>query len=433
MSYTERKKRFLLVDCNNFFVSCERVFNPSLLGKPVVVLSSNDGCIIARSNESKALGIPMGGALHEWQDVIRKHKVIIYSSNFALYSDMSTRVMQVLTEHAADIEIYSVDEAFLHLVDIGIKDPAYYAKTARMLKEKVRQYTGIPVTFGIGPTKTLAKIATKFAKKHAIYQGVLDITDLPELMLDDVLAKTPVADVWGVGRRYTILLQRHRIMTARDLKYAPDAWIRKNMTINGLRTVHELRGIPCFALDLMPENKKSITASRSFGKRMTEKQFLHEAVALHASSAARQLRDQNSKAVGIAAFVVYMHYHDDQRHFDSRYVELEHASSYTPDLISAAKKCIDQLYMPGRFYKKAGVIISDIVPADSVQLPWFSKVPDFAKQDSAMQALDTINRRWGNGTLEYAATGVEQPWRVKSQQRSPLFTTSWHELLKIKI
>lgn len=425
-------KRFLLIDCNNFFVSCERLFNPVLIGKPVIVLSSNDGCIIARSNEAKALGISMGGPAFEWQEVIKKHNVIVYSSNFSLYSDISLRIMQILAEQAADLEVYSVDEAFLHLVDVGVTSPSYYADTARMILYTIKKYTGIPVTIGIGPTKTLAKVATKIAKKQLQYGGVLDVSDWCANDLDQVLAQVPVGDIWGIGRRSAAFLQAHRIITAKDFKYANDRWIQKNLTVTGLRTLHELRGIPCFQVETMPQPKQSITVSRSFGKPVLSKEHLYQAVAMHASSAMRQLRQGQMRVTGITVFAISTRYHDAKRRYDAHYIELDYASSYTPDVIAAAKECVDKLFILGTMYKKIGIMLTNLIPADSVQLLWNAQTPPLHKYDDMMQALDRVNRRWGSHQAIYAAQGINHPWRVKQGLKSPCFTTSWHELLRVK-
>lgn len=427
-----KPKRMLLVDCNNFFVSCERVFDPTLIGKPVVVLSSNDGCVIARSNEAKALEIPMGAPAFQYEPLFKKHTVHVFSSNFSLYGDMSSRVMQTLAQEAADIEVYSVDEAFLHIVDYGHEqDPLYFAARAQLLIRKVKQHTGIPISIGIGPTKTLAKVANKIAKKNPALGGYFDITDRADV--DELLEKVPVGDIWGVGRRYAKMLVAHNITTAKALKYAPDAWARKKMTINGLRMVHELRGIPCFAIDQEVEPNKSFVVSRSFGKPITTITHLKQAASVHATSGARKLRKQKLVACHISAFVLVRSYDDPQRFYKSASIQLPQATSYTPAIISAVKACIDIVFKKGLIYKKVGIMLNDITDADNLQLAMGQMGKDITKETRMMTTMDHITTKWGNETVTFAATGVDHPWKTKVEKRSARFTTSWQELLTIEI
>ena len=425
-----KPKRILLVDCNNFYASCERVFNPSLIGKPVVILSSNDGCVIARSNEAKALDIPMGAPAFQYDYIFKKHKVHVFSSNFALYGDMSARVMQVLASHAADIEVYSVDEAFLHIVDYAHEqDNAYYAAQAQLLIRKVKQYTGIPISIGIGPTKTLAKIANKIAKKSGT-ANYFDITDRADA--DHWLEQIEVGEIWGVGRRYAKLLIAHNITTAYALKYASDEWVRKKMTINGLKMVHELRGIPCFGLDEGIEPNKSFVVSRSFGHPITTLHHLQQAAATHAVTGACKLRQQGSMAAHVTAFVLFRHYQDDQRLYESASVHLPLPTSFTPTIISAVKACIEKIYKPGLIYKKVGIMLNDIVSQDQLQMNLYTDSSNRKKHTDAMCMIDSINTKWGINTLTFAATGINQPWKSKKEKCSARYTTSWHELLEIK-
>lgn len=292
------QKIFALVDCNNFYVSCERVFNPKLRGKPVIVLSNNDGCAVARSEEAKSIGVPMGAPVFMYQDLFRRHKVEMLSSNYTLYGDMSHRVMSTLSRFTPSMENYSIDEAFLDLSGFDHTNLTEYAKE---IQATVKRWTGIPVSIGIAPSKTLAKIANKLAKKNPMCKGVLDITNHPRL--DDFLQSINLEDVWGVGRQYTKLLMRNRILTALDLKNASDFWVKKHMTIVGLRMVLELRGISCIELDELNEPKQEIIRSRSFGKSVTDLQELKEAVAFHTTRAAEKLREQHSIASYISAFI----------------------------------------------------------------------------------------------------------------------------------
>lgn len=368
-------KRFYLVDCNNFFVSCERVFNPALLNKPVVVLSSGDACIIARSNEAKALGIPMGAPLYEYEALIKKNNVHVYSANFSLYGDMSSRVMQTLGECASELEVYSIDEAFLHVSDhnfpVNYSSRFYYTSYGHHLKSLIKTRIGLPVSIGIGPTKTLAKISAEFAKKNPVYDGVFDISERPDK--EQLLQLIDIKDVWGIGRRYGKKLIALGIKTAYDFMGMDDAWVRKNMTINGLKTLHELRGISCLDLEDVQEDKKTICVSRLFGEKLTAIEPIREALASYVSSAARKLRLQKSITKQISVFIVTSKYHDPHNYFRSMSFELSMPTSYTPLLIKAVHRCLEQLYKPGLQYKKVGVVLSDLVAADCLQLSTYEQ------------------------------------------------------------
>lgn len=426
--------KFALVDCNNFFVSCERVFNPSLLKKPVVVLSSNDACVIARSNEAKALGIAMGVPAFKCKDIFKKHDVKIYSSNFALYGDMSARVMQVLTSLATDIEIYSVDEAFLYLPS-PTNEHSYWAghhsKYAMHIKEQVFKNTGIPVTIGIGPTKTLAKVATKIAKKKAYLKNVLDISDVPDI--DPILASIDIKDVWGIGSRYAKLLRGKGITNARDFKYICENWVKKNMTVVGLKTLLELRGISCLSLYDAPPAKQSITVSRSFGKNVSTLHELKEATAAYMLTAAEKLRNQNAIASRVTVFLVYTQYFEHNRFYNATSLDLFTATSYSPTLIKAAHCCLEDLFKPGFTYKKVGVMVSDLGSQSSIQMNIYFKASDSVKEAKVMKALDKVNKKLGRNKLTVAAAGFKREWKMKQAKKSACFTTNWNELLTIKL
>lgn len=428
-------KRFFLVDCNNFFVSCERVFNPALRNKPVAVLSSNDACIIARSNEVKALGVPMGAPLFEHEKLLKAHGVQLYSANFSLYGDMSSRVMHTLAHLATDIEIYSIDEAFLFVSDYQLSIPYdsryYYTVYGHHIRQQVVQHTGIPVSVGIGPTKTLAKVANWFAKKHPIYDGVFDITERPDK--DQLLRQFDIGEVWGIGRRYAKMLRAKGIAKAYDFMQLDDAWVRKHMTIFGVKTLLELRGIPCLQLDEHPEPKQSICVSRLFGDKTKNQEHLKEAVAEYASMAAVKLRAQQSIATHIMVFAITNRHHDPYTFFKSFSLQLPLPTAYTPTLISAAQECLQRIVIPGLVYKKVGVILSDLVPASSLQLSTLQPLPDIERQKKLMHTMDILNKKFGNKKLFFAAAGAEQSWKMKQSNKSGLFTTNWHELLTIRI
>jgi DNA polymerase V len=419
---------FALIDCNNFYASCERIFNPALEKKPVVVLSNNDGCIISRSNEAKAIGIPMGAPLFEMQTVIKKHDVKVLSSNYALYGDMSQRVMTTLMEFSPDIEIYSIDEAFLSLNGFEHKDLTAYA---RVIRETVKQRTGIPVSIGIGSTKTLAKVANKTSKKNLALQNVFDLVNYPSI--DHILEKMPVENVWGIGRSLSKMLNRNGIMNALQLKNLPDTWIKKNMTVVGHRLVWELRGISCLPLDMVVPPKKGIMCSRSFGKPVTKLEGLKEALSTYTTRAAEKLRLQDSLAGLIMVYVTTNPFNDTPYYSNAVTYSLPFPSANTAVLIRHAHQILEKIYKEGYSYKKTGVFLSGIVPDDQVQRDLFAAEPDLVREKNLFRAVDSINYEFGSDTIQYASSGMVKPWRMKQAYRSPRFTTRWGEILTVKI
>jgi DNA polymerase V len=418
---------YALTDCNNFYASCERVFNPKLEGKPVVVLSNNDGCAIARSNEAKALGIQMGAPAFQLRDIVKKHKVHVFSSNYALYGDMSDRVMKVLGQFTPDIEIYSIDEAFLDFSDFLHTDLNAYA---RHMRNTVRQWTGIPVSVGIAPTKTLAKLANRLAKKSVKANGVLVLREPAHIKA--ALQRTSVGDVWGIGRQHTRFLSRHGIHTAYDLSQASEGWVQKHMHITGLRTLLELNGKPCITLELQPPDKKGICSSRSFAVPVEELQHVKEAVAQHASRCGEKLRKQSSCANALTVFIHTSRFTEGPQYCNSRTVVLPVATSSSLELIHYAHKAVDSIYEKGYKYKKAGVIVSGIVPDRQVQYHLLDPI-DRAKHIQLMTTLDKINGRWGRHTVKAAALGDGQRTRMNQEQLSPCYTTRWQDFLRIRI
>lgn len=393
---------FALVDCNNFFASCEEVFNPNLSKKPLVILSNNDGCVIARSKKAKDAGIKMGDPAFLYKG---RRDLQMLSSNFPLYSDMSARVMETLSTCTPDVEIYSIDEAFLHFEG----DPG-------KIREKVKQWTGISVSIGIGPTKTLAKLASEIAKKHA--QGLY-------FYEEKILAKTAVSEIWGIGSRLALRLQKCGIHTAAELMNAPELKIKESLGVMGLRIVMELQGTPVFALNEEPEKKKSIVCSRSFGQRIVELPLLEEAVAFFAARAAEKLRDQEGFASFLSVFVSTSRFETFSSH-----ATLPVPSSYTPDLIQIAKKGLMKIFKPGESYRKAGVLLGDFCDVSSQPLDLFSPPPS-PKKEAAMRLLDSINHRFEKGVVQFAAEGIEKPWKSSKANISPKYTTSWKELMKV--
>lgn len=427
MSFTSRNEPlFALVDCNNFYVSCERVFNPRLWNQPVVILSNNDGCVVARSNEAKALGIPMGAPAFKYATLFQTSRVIVYSSNYALYGEMSQRVMQMLSLFATDMEIYSIDEAFLRVEDPNLKT------YARNMKDSVHQWTGIPISVGIAPTKTLAKVANRHAKKHLPQEGFFILND--ENLCKEVLSNLPVNEVWGIGPRISQTLRCHQIHTAWDLANAADSWIKKNLTIVGLRTVWELRGISCLPLQEAPSSKKSIISSRSFGKEIQAKEELAEAVSNYAAAAAERLREQKSVASFMEVFVATNRFKEGAAYSNSIHIAIPQPTDYTPLLIHYAKYGLHEIYKKGYAYKKVGVLLGGIVSNRSLQQDLFSQAkPPLEKQRILMRLLDRTSSKYGKNALKFAAQGVSKVWQMGRRICSPRFTTCWEELLLIRI
>jgi DNA polymerase V len=413
------KEIFALVDCNNFYASCERVFNPKLEGRPIVVLSNNDGCVVARSNEAKALGVGMGVPAFEVEEILKKNNVEVFSSNYTLYADMSSRVMETLSVFTPDIEIYSIDEAFLNLDGFNCSLTDY----GRKIRQTVKQWTGMPVTVGIARTKTLTKIANRIAKKS---NGVLDLTD--PAYLDRVLAEIPVEKVWTVGIRTAIKLKRAGIKTALALSKTDIGWIRQKFGVVGVRTVYELRGISCYPLEQNPPAKKSITVSRMFGKPVESIKELKEAVASYASRAGEKLREHGLAASLMTVYVTTSRFIED-RYFNSHTVEFIVATNNTIELIRNACRCIDRLYRKGCAFKKCGIILNGLVPENQVQKGLFDNV-DRLKFQRLMQAVDAINIRL-NSPLQWAAEGLGQSWKVKFKRRSNRYTSCWDELPEV--
>lgn len=417
---------FALVDCNNFYASCERVFDPCLEDRPIVVLSNNDGCIIARSNEAKAMGIPMGAPIFKWRDLIRREKVRVFSANFTLYGDMSRRVMETLAPFTPELEIYSIDEAFLSFDHVS-GDPVEYARRIRI---RVKQWTGLPVSIGIAPTKTLAKAANQLAKKRPEWGGVLDFTDPQKA--DSFLSELSVGEIWGVGGQTVAFLHRHRIFNALQLKNAPDFWVRKYLKVIGHRTVLELRGISCMPLDQVSSPRKGILSSKSFGHEVGSLEELQEAVSTYAARAAEKLRSQGSLAACLHVFIRTNRFKPVPQYFSSETLSLSHPTDSTLELTGAACRAVEKIYRPEYRYKKAGVVLSGLIPVSERQEDLFTDVSKVSGHSRLMATLDRINHRWGRDTLQSAAAGLKKGWRNKSSQRSPRFTTEWSELLRVR-
>lgn len=409
------------MDCNNFYASCERVFNPALNGKPIVVLSNNDGCVIARSNEAKALGIKMGVPAYQIKDLVSSHEVSVFSSNYTLYGDMSGRVMSILAGLAPELEIYSIDEAFINLD--GIQD---IQLLGTKIVNKVTCGTGIPVSLGIAPTKTLAKVANKFAKKYPAYNR-LCIIDTEEKRIK-ALKLTDITDVWGIGRRQATKLEKQRVKTAYDFTQLPGSWIRKNMTVVGERTWKELRGISCIDMESAPPAKKQICTSRSFGKMLTDIDTMAEAIATHASTCAKKLRQQKSYAMSLMVFIHTNNFREDlPQYWKNTVIHLPVPTNDTLEIVHYALAGLKTIFIQGYQYKKAGVIITEIT--EGAQMGLFDKI-DRTKREQLMQTIDQINGKHSQ-LVKLAIQGSGRDWKLKQEQLSQRYTTDINEILTI--
>ena len=417
---------FGLIDCNNFYASCERVFNPSLNGRPVVVLSNNDGCVIARSAEAKALGIPMGEPAYKLKALIEANQVAVFSSNYVLYGDMSHRVMNTIAQFAPDMEIYSIDEAFLlfdGFENINLKE--YGEKIVRTTTRN----TGIPVSLGVAPTKTLAKVANKFAKKYKDYKGVC-IIDTDEKR-EKALKLTAVGDVWGIGRQYAKKLEYYSIHTAWDFTQRSKSWVRHTMGVVGERTWLELKGTPCVEMD-KTTTKKSICTSRSFGERLTELAPISEAVSNFAASCAEKLRKQHSLASVIMVFIqTNPNATNLPQHCKQVVLQLPVPTNDTSELIRFALRGLKTIFAEGYQFKKAGVIVSELVPERPLQGDLFD-TRNRDKFNKVMTVMDSLNAAYGKQKVKIAAQGFDRKWKLKNERLSPCYSTKLEDVLEIK-
>ncbi len=417
-------KVFALVDCNNFYASCEKLFRPDLKHTPVVVLSNNDGCVVARSREVKALGLKMGAPVFQVRDLIEQHNIACFSSNYALYADMSNRVMTVLEQEAPQVEIYSIDEAFLDLTGINAVDDV-----ARQIKAKVDRYTGITVGVGIAPTKTLAKLANHAAKAYPATGGVVDLTDRERQRR--LMALVEIGEVWGVGRRLTKHLQARGLHTALDLADADPKMIRREFSVVLERTVRELNGISCLELESMAPTKQQILCSRSFGERITQKNELKEALAKYVARAAEKLRQEACLAQVLQVFIRTGVFNPNERHYsNSASVKLSAPCDDTRAFLAAMEPLFESIYRPGFRYAKAGVMLTDFYQPNTYQTDLFHPEEDRERSKNLMDVLDKINRQ-GRGHLFFAAQGVTPQWSMKREFLSPAYTTNWNSLPKV--
>lgn len=416
---------FALVDCNNFYVSCERVFDLSLVNKPVAILSNNDGCVISRSGELKTLGIKMGVPYFQLKPLIKAHGIEIRSSNYELYGDLSKRVMTVLGDFSPDVEPYSIDEAFLSL---SLPDGAGYFAYGQQIRRKIMKWVGIPVGVGIAPTRTLAKIANHIGKK--LPEGVF-------VMPEDntaLLAQLPVEDVWGIGHRLADKLNRLGISTAGQLKLQDDAFIRRQFNVCVARTVMELNGIPALEMDSIEDPSKSISCSRSFGHPVIALRDLTEAVAVYTSTAAMKLRKENQKAAGANVYFQYYPEYGNQAlegGITGTTVIFDFPTGDTGTMLKKIAAVLPGIFIEGRRYKKAGVVFYGLESASAVQQDIFSYA-EASRRDKLYEAVDKINKQFGRKALFHLAEGVLRPWKMKRDHLSPNYTTDWTQIPVVK-
>jgi DNA polymerase V len=420
---------YALVDCNNFYVSCERVFNPKLNNRPVIVFSNNDGCAVSRSNEVKKLGIAMGAPLFQIRDLVREHNITILSSNFALYGDLSARVMSIIMQAMPQVAIYSIDEAFIDLTTMRNSFDIY--QLCIDLVKKIERYTGIPVSIGIAPTKTLAKVANHVAKKQNIAGRVFYLDS--EQKTNQILTDFKIRDIWGIGRQLEKKLLAMGVFTAAELISLPEPTIKTAFNIVMRRTITELQGESSIELQDSATNKQQIMISRSFGHRVTELSELQEALATYASMACEKLRNQGSVAGG---FVVFMHTglhgQTDTVYQNSLYVKLPSPCADTRTIIHAAKRALAQLFRLNFRYQKVGIILCDLSNADSMQIDLFGH-NNLIHSENLMGVMDEINHKLGRATVQFAAAGLDKSWKMQASRKSRSFTSSWDELPIVRL
>ena len=415
---------FALVDCNNFYASCERIFDPKLIGRPIVVLSNNDGCIITRSVEAKALGIKMGEPYFKAKKIIQKNNVKVFSSNYALYGDISQRVMETLSSFSPDIEIYSIDEAFLGFNGFRNYELITYC---RYMREKVKNWVGIPVSIGLSGTKTLAKIANHLAKKNPHYAGVCILKN--KSAIDKALRETEINDVWGIGRRLSIFLKKYNIRTAKDFILLDKQWVRKNMGVVGEKIYFELQGISCLDLELLPSSKKSCCVSRSFGNPMEKLNYLEESISNYGTRVADKIRGEKLVAQSMSIFVLTNHFNKREKQYsNSIRLQLPFPTNDSIKIVKKALEGIRKIYRRGYRYKKIGIILYELNKASEIR--GLLDI-DRAQSDSMMKTIDQINYRYGGSAIKLASEGIEKKWSMKREKMSPCYTTCFDELLEV--
>lgn len=416
-----------LCDCNNFFVSCERVFNPSLENRPVVVLSNNDGCVVSRSNEAKAIGIKMGQPLYQIRDLVKRENVSVHSANYHLYGDMSHRVMSILKKNVEHIEVYSIDEAFLYLNNYPTEKLKLFGER---LAHTIRKGTGIPVSIGISPTKTLAKIASKLCKKYPKLNSACLMYNNKDI--EKVLSTYPVGDVWGIGRRHSKMLESCHIHTAAQFCALSEEWIHNRMNINGVRTWYELQGTPSIEFNHQIADKQSISVSRSFSKELYTLQELHETISTFAALAAEKLRRQHSVAQQLQVYILTNRHRNDQpQHYEGATTHFITPTDSTLEITKAAIELLQKIYRSGFGYKKSGISLSEITPNNAVQGELFDTI-DRPKHKKLMEAIDRINATQGPQAVKIVSQGSITD-HTNREYLSPQYTTSWDDIIIVNV
>jgi len=423
---TAANRSIALIDCNNFYVSCERVFNPALKRKPIIVLSNNDGCVIARSQEVKDLGIKMGVPWFKVQNLARHHKVIAFSSNYTLYADMSNRVMQIISEFAPNQEVYSIDECFLDLTGFKHFGLADYGQRIR---STINILVGLPVCVGVGASKTLAKLANHIAKKCSAFDGVCNLNEITQGTLDLLFSKIEVGEVWGVGRRIEKKLAKLGVNTVFDLKQSSPQALRKQFSVLMERTIRELNGESCIPLEEIAPSKKQLVCSRGFGIPLSSLSELSEAVITYTTRVAEKLRRQRSVVAMVYVFIQTNPFKKKDRQYNSgRLIPLTNPTDDTRILIRAVLAGLRSIYKPGFSYKKAGVLLDDLLPFNQHQKSLFDDKEAQTHSELLMQAIDEINDTMGSGTIKFLGEGLEKQWRAKAEKKTRCYTTRIDEI-----
>lgn len=422
-------RQIALIDGNNFYVSCQRVFDPSLNGKPVVVLSNNDGCAVARSNEVKALGVPMGAPWFKFKDLAKQHGIIAYSSNYALYASMSNRMMSILRQFSPDQEIYSIDESFLDLTGFQSRDLIAYGQ---QIRQRVLKWIGLPVCVGIGSTKTLAKLANHCAKKQPNFNGVCNFNEMTQNDLNQIFSEIEVGEVWGVGRKLAPKLNGLGINTVLELKQADPERLRQLFSVVMEKTIRELNGTVCIELEEVAPAKKQIVSSRSFGYPVQDYNSLAESITLYVSRAAQKLRKQHSFTGSVYVYIRTSPFKENDSFYSNGLtIPMPTPTDDTRQLVNVALWGLKRIYKPNFNYAKAGVMLSELVPAEGVQSDLFSTAQTSPKSEKLMVTMDAINKKMGKESIKLASEGFKRPWKMKQESKSPSFTTRWEDLMRV--
>ena len=420
------KNKIALVDCNSFYVSCERLFNPSLIKKPIVVLSSNDGCIISRSTEAKALGIKMGEPYFKVERIVKKNNVKIFSSNYSLYGDISRRVMKTLKQFSPQIEIYSIDEAFLNLSSIKDENLLEYGNKIR---STILKWTGIPTSIGIATTKTLSKVANYLAKKEQ--SGVINLINSKQT--DKLLTEIKINDVWGVGRQLTKFYIKNGINTAYQLKNISNSWVKKNTNVFGSRTVMELKGVPCISLESHQEKRKNCCVSRSFGKKVTKLEELQESVTTHCLNAAEKIRADNQTVKKLTVFIRTSPFQKEKNYYaNTKNVDLPIRTNDSIELVKQALIILKHIYKEGCQYQKAGIVLSGLKDVDIYKTNLFSVISSEEKRKKLMKVIDYTNTKYGRDALSIVQAGLKKRWNIKKQYSSKIDTACFELLPAVR-